>query len=72
MTALSNEPARLCSSRLGQRTIRIIERLHCPNCGKEVGNYPEETSDGWRLLCGCCHAEIVVTEGDVTEDDECA
>jgi hypothetical protein len=46
--------------------------LHCPNCGRETGNYPEETGDGWRLLCRYCHAEIVVTEGDLTGDDGCA
>jgi hypothetical protein len=73
--ALSNEPPRLRSRRLGLRKIRLVEGLRCPNCGKEVGNYPEETGDGWRLLCRCCHAEIVVTEDDANddwaEDDEC-
>ena len=51
-------------TRLRLRIIRIVDRLQCPRCGKETGHYPEETGDGWRLLCRACHGAIVVTEDD--------
>jgi hypothetical protein len=70
MTSLSNEAPRLRSSRLGSRTVRVIDQLRCPKCANESGNhYPEETADGWRLVCRACHATLVVTEDDAIDDD---
>ncbi len=64
MPRLTNEAPRLRDSRLGLRTIRIVECLQCPRCGKETGHYPEPTGNGWRLLCRHCQAEIVVAEDE--------
>jgi hypothetical protein len=47
---------------LDDRIIRLVDGLHCPACQAEIHNDPEETDDGWRIVCRNCHRDLLVVE----------
>jgi hypothetical protein len=47
---------------LGDRIIRLVDGLRCPRCQAEIRNDPEETDDGWRIICHGCHRDLFVIE----------
>jgi len=50
----------LAARRLPDGTEVEIAAIICETCGIKVPNYPEETENGWRLMCPN-HHEIIVT-----------
>jgi hypothetical protein len=46
-------------------TIRIADGVCCPACGTAIRTSdPEETNDGWRIVCSSCHRDLLVVEED--------
>jgi predicted Zn finger-like uncharacterized protein len=54
---------RLQAAVLHNRIVRIADGVSCPACGTVIRiTDPEDTNDGWRILCGSCHRDILVVE----------
>lgn len=56
------QPASIVDDGDGNIEVRIADGLMCPYCKVKIKNYPEETPDGWRLLCLSCHQEIITAD----------
>ena len=58
---------RTLTALLGSSTvIHLVGGLQCPRCQSHIRNDPEETGDGWRIVCGSCLVDILAVEGDVS------
>lgn len=58
-------PPRMEFAALGSSTVRLIDGLHCPHCGRRQRACDVEHGEGehdLRLICAGCHLTLLETE----------